>query len=417
MTRSARTYTLLFGCYSLAQFFIAPIYPLFLLSRGLDLLQINLVLATYLLTVFAFDVPTGAVADVVVRKPSFVLGCVVRMAAYALYTLARGFRDCLLAEFLDAVGTTLVSGALEAWAVDAVRADGAEGPMDALFSRASVVGRTLMIAGGVASGYLAEVSFTLPWLVAAALFGLTAALGGVLMRERRRPAPPTRARAALGRTALDGLKAVRAAPVLVLLCALSLASAFAAFPMHMLWQPRLEALAGQSLHLMGWIVALLNVASLVGSAVLPRLLVRSSREILLCAAALWRAATVAVLATATTLWPAVAGLVLQEVAFGLSDPLTMAWTNEHVTSTERATVLSVRSTFVTFGGAAGLASIGLVARRFGLPVAFGVSAGLFALVAPGFLVLGRVARRVAVGDVEAEAIAPVSTKVSPTALG
>src|SRR3989442_1436230 len=186
MTRTARTYYVLFGGYSLAGFFIAPIYPLFLLSRGLDLFQINAVLATYLITAFVFDVPTGAVADLAGRRVSFALGCLVRMVAYTRYVFARDFTDCLVAEFIDAVGTTLVSGALEAWAVDGVRAEGDTRPLAGLFARASIVGRALMVAGGVASGYLAELGLALPWLTAAALFGLTGAIGWAAMHEPSR---------------------------------------------------------------------------------------------------------------------------------------------------------------------------------------------------------------------------------------
>src|SRR5438132_7304064 len=124
MTRTERIFYLLFGGYSLAQFFLAPVYPLFLLSRGLDLLQINLILAIYLITVFVFEVPTGALADTAGRRFCFVLGCATRTAALLLYSRTRSFADGAVAEFIDAVGTTLVSGALEAWAVDGVQAEG-----------------------------------------------------------------------------------------------------------------------------------------------------------------------------------------------------------------------------------------------------------------------------------------------------
>src|SRR5438552_726240 len=186
MTRTERTFYLLFGSYSLAQFFLAPVYPLFLLSRGLDLLEINLILAIYLITVFVFEVPTGALADTAGRRFSFVLGCATRTAAFVLYSLALG-------------------------------------------------------------------------------------------------------------------------------------SAFAAFPIHMYWQPRLQALAGGQLRVMGWIVALLALASLTGSALVPPVVRRFARESVLFAAMLWRGAMVALLAGAASLSPALAGLLLQETAFGVID--------------------------------------------------------------------------------------------------
>ncbi|TMB18667.1 MAG: MFS transporter, partial [Deltaproteobacteria bacterium] len=202
MTRTERTYYVVFGGYTLAQFFIAPVYPLFLLSRGLDLFQMNAVLATYLITVFVFEVPTGAIADRFSRKTTFLSSCVIRMGAYGLYARAHGFADCLVAEFIDAVGTTLASGALDAWVVDGVRADGDTRPTDRLFARAQVVFRTVMIVGGVACGYVAELGWAVPWLVCAGMFALTAIAGGLLMHEARPAADKARRARSLGGTAL-----------------------------------------------------------------------------------------------------------------------------------------------------------------------------------------------------------------------
>jgi len=408
MTRSERRYYLLSGVYNLAQFFIAPIYPLFLLSRGLDLFQMNAVLATYGITIVLFDVPTGAIADVAGRRIAFVLGCLIRAGAYALYTLARGFGDCVVAEFVDAIGTTFVTGALDAWMVDGAHAEGDDRPMDRIFARSAVIARMLMIGGGLAAGYLAETSMLIPWLVAAGLFVATALGGGLLMRDGTVPARPVRGIGAIGRTASQGLVIVRRSPVLMLLCVLTLAGAFAAFPLFMLWPPRLKALGLEHLRYMGWIVAGGNLAALVGSAVLPRLLRSARREAVLCAASLWRATMVGLLAAATGLGPAMAGVVLGEIGSGLTDPIVVAWTNEHVGAAQRATVLSIRSTFMTLGASAGLVSIGLVARAFGLPAALTVSAALFAVVAPGFLLLGRTARRRAGGVLPLEAVTPIA---------
>src|SRR2546426_10531769 len=393
MTRTERIFYLLFGGYSLAQFFLAPVYPLFLLSRGLDLLQINLTLAIYLITLFVSGVRAGALPATAGRRFSFVLGCATRTVAFVLYSRARGFADCATFEFVDAIGTTLVSGALEAWAVDGVQAEGDGRRMEGLFARANVIGRTFLMVGAVGCGYLAERDLRYPWLAAAAMFAATGVAGAVLMHETRRPSRAGHARRSVARTVIDGLGLVRRSPVLVTLCMLSLGAAFAAFPTHMYWQPRVQALAGGELRVMGWIVALLALASLPGSALVPPIVRRFARESVLFAAMLWRGAMVALLAGAASLSPALAGVLLQETAFGVVDPVSAAGTNEHRASGERATVISVRSASMTLGGALGLVAIGLVARAFGLRVAMGVSAAVFVLVAPGFVLLGRAARR------------------------
>src|SRR5579862_5509454 len=85
MTRTERTYYLLTCLYRLSWSALGPTYALFLLSRGLDILQINLVLAVYLTTTCVFEMPTGAFADVIGRKRSFVLSCWLRAVAFGLY--------------------------------------------------------------------------------------------------------------------------------------------------------------------------------------------------------------------------------------------------------------------------------------------------------------------------------------------
>ncbi len=68
----------------------------------------------YLVTVFLLEIPTGAFADRYGRRRSFIVSCWIRAFAYGLYARADSFADCLVAEMIDALGTTLASGALEA---------------------------------------------------------------------------------------------------------------------------------------------------------------------------------------------------------------------------------------------------------------------------------------------------------------
>jgi MFS family permease len=410
---TARTYYVVFAGYTLGMFFVAPVYPLFLASRGLDLFEVNAVLAVYLVTTFLFEVPTGVVADRFGRKTSFVLACALRAVAFALYARAADFADCVGAEVIDAIGTTLASGALEAWLVDGLHAEGDTRPTDGLFARAQVVARAVMVVGAVACGYLAAVGWALPWIAGAAIFAATGLVGALAMREPPRVRHATATPPSLAGIARDAAAAVAASPVLLLICALFSLTAFAALPLHMVWQAHLQDVAGASLPALGWATAALHVAALGGSALVPLALRRVRRETALAVAALWRAAMVAVLARATTLAPALAGLLLQEASWALSEPVYAAWTNEHVASARRATVLSVRSLFFTLGGAVGLVATGLLARRTGIPAVLLVSALVFAATAPLFRVLGRVARTAALPELPAALAAVGATKVAP----
>jgi MFS family permease len=384
--RTEHTYYLVFGLYSLSWSFLGPVYALFLLSRGLDFFQINAVLAVYLIAAFVFEVPTGAVADRVGRKLSFLLSCAVRTAAFALYASASSFADCLLAEFIDAAGSTLASGALEAWAVDGIRSDGDRRPVDRVFARAQAVSRTLMIASGLVSGYVAEHNIAAPWVMGAVGFAITGCLAAAVMREPARQAAADAARPSLAHTVGEGFAVLRRTPVLRFLCFVTLAAAFAIMPVHQTWQPRMQALTGQGTALMGWIWALINTATIAGSVLLPRLLPHVRRSHMLVAVTLWRGLSIVAAALATDFTIALIALLCAEVGFGLSEPMLQAWTNEHVEPAQRAMLLSVRAMAFTLGGGVGLVGVGLVARAAGIPVAWLVSGGILVFIAPLFVV-------------------------------
>lgn len=398
MTRTERTYYLTTGLYRLSWSTLGPTYALFLLSRGLDILQVNLVLATYLITTCVFEVPTGALADVCGRKVSFILSCLIRALAFGLYYFADGFAQFLVAECIDAVGTTLTTGAVDAWAVDGMRDEGDERPADRLFARANMLGQVTAIAGGFGAAQLAERNLALPWLVGMAGFLLCALVGAVLMRERRPPAasrPALRADTyrSIGLTVRDGLATVRAMPVMRGLCLLTLLTSFGTVPAFQMWQPRLQALAGQGPWLLGWVWVFLNLALIAGSALVPTLVARWGRARAMSVAFAWRALTLAVAALATSFVPALLGFLLQEIGIGFNEPVQQAWMNEHATSGKRATILSLGSMAFTLGGAAGLVCLGWLARETSIASAWLVTASLCAVAGPGYLALGRVAQR------------------------
>jgi MFS family permease len=338
------------------------------------------------------------VADVFGRKASFVLSCVVRALAFGLYFFADGFAQFLVAEFIDAIGTTLATGAFDAWAVDGMRAEGNVRPVDRVFARANMLAQTSAIVGGLAAAQLAQRDVALPWLIGTAGFLVCGAAGALLMREQWPPAASAARNAAgssrsLVATVREGLAAVRDVPVMRGLCLLSLVTAFATIPAFQMWQPRFQQLAGEGPWLLGWVWVLLNLALIGGSALIPRLVGRWGRGPAMAIAYLWRAVTLGAAALAVSFVPALIGFVLQEIGSGFNEPVKQAWMNEYATSEHRATILSLRSMAFTLGGAAGLVCLGWLARSTSIANAWMVTAALYACAAPACLALGRRALR------------------------
>jgi MFS family permease len=397
MTRTERTYFVLTCLYRLSWSALGPTYALFLLSRGLDILQINLVFAVYLTTTCVFEMPTGAFADVIGRKRSFVLSCVLRAVAFGLYFFATGFAEFLVAEFIDAVGTTLTTGSLDAWAVDGIHRDrGVDTPADRLFARANIYGQATAILGGLGAAQIAEHNIGVPWLIGMAGFIVCGLAGIALMDELRVPPPPhaaPRALRSIGDALRDTLAAARTSPVLRGLCLLTVVTSFAMLPVFQTWQPRLQQLTGQGPWLLGWVWAFMNLAVIAGSALVPWLLRRFGRGGALALASAWRGVTLGIAALATTRGPALTGFLLLQVAFGFNEPIKQGWMNDYATAQRRATILSLHSMMWTFGGAVGLVCLGWLARDSSIGTAWLAAAIICGLAAPGFIALGRMARR------------------------
>lgn len=394
MTRTERTYGALAASYNMSWSFTAPVYPLFLLAAGLDLLEINLVLATYFVTSFCFEVPTGAVADVFGRRVSFLASCAIRASAFTLYFFADSLVVFLVAEAVDAIGHTLASGSLEAWAVDAARRNEGDVRTDRLIARGFGAAAVAMIVSGLAGAYLGAVELRLVWLAGAVGFVVTAAIAARTMRE---PWPPPDAapasRAAVGRQLRRGIATVRQTPVLALLAALTAAGGFAQMPVLHYWPVKLGAVAGAPTWMLGWAWVLFVGLNLAASQLVPRLVAVWGRGSVAAGAELVRAVSVAVAARAFGMRGMVGGIAGHALGMGTMIPLVSAWVNDNVAERERATVLSVNAAAFTLGGASGLVLLGLLARAAGIGAAWGVSAVVFAGCAVGFALAARAQKR------------------------
>ena len=101
-----RRYYAVWTTYALAGGFLFGVYPIFLKARGLNQFEINSVLAMYFVVLFLTDVPTGAFADALGRRRSFVLGAALRVCAFLLYFTAHHYWVFLIGESIDGIGTT-----------------------------------------------------------------------------------------------------------------------------------------------------------------------------------------------------------------------------------------------------------------------------------------------------------------------
>ena len=91
MKETVRHYLLLKSVSAFGVSFISAVYVTFLISKGLNLFEVNLVNFVFFTTLFICEIPTGAFADVFGRKLSFVISCMLFALGMFVYGTAKSF--------------------------------------------------------------------------------------------------------------------------------------------------------------------------------------------------------------------------------------------------------------------------------------------------------------------------------------
>jgi MFS family permease len=159
------------------------VYVMYLLNSGLDLLQVNLVNVAFMVSVFIFEIPTGAIADIFGRKISFVLSSVVMGIGFICYGLADDFVGFILAEIILAIGITLTSGAFRAWLVDSLHWYEWSGKLLDVFRLEGRCRNIAMLVGGLIGAYIGSVNLSWPLIIAGIGFFILALISGIVVRE------------------------------------------------------------------------------------------------------------------------------------------------------------------------------------------------------------------------------------------
>ncbi len=137
-------------------FFSSVTVPFFLDWAGIDYTRIFLLEASFSFWMFALEIPTGIVADKYGRKYSLALGGVFAAISFALFGLVNSYRVFFLAEFICAVGVTLLSGADKALLYDTLIATGEEAKGARYFSRYETAGLIGIILGLIGGSLIAD---------------------------------------------------------------------------------------------------------------------------------------------------------------------------------------------------------------------------------------------------------------------
>lgn len=363
--------------------FISATYVTFLLARGLNLFEAGLVNFVFFTTLFVFEIPTGALADVFGRKKSFVISCFLWTISFSLYPLTKTVVGFMLVEMIGAIGATFATGAFQAWLKDKLEHHGSAESIGPILAKEQMIGGLACIIGALAGAFLANQNDNWPWLAGASFMLLTGLLAIVLMKEEYFIPKKFSFRngwqemkIVVGKSFRYGRqnKAVR----FVLMTNFALFVAVQA--PNMQWQPFfgqfLEEKTG-----FGFIYAAISLSLITGSWLMPRLLKKWPNEKgLMVATQIATGTGIAFSGLMTSLLPAIGIFLSHEMARGIFRPISDAYLNDNIPSKERATLISFQGMAQHIGGMIGLLTSGWLAESFGIPATWVIFGSILVII-------------------------------------
>ena len=356
-------------------------------TAGLDALQLILVGTVLELTVFLFEIPTGIVADLYSRRRSVIIGMVLIGAGLVLEGALPVFATMLLAQIVWGLGATFESGAIDAWISDEIGVERA----GAAFLRATQVRQAVSFVGIGVSVWLGSVYLGLPLVIGGIGFFATAVFLVLFMpehgftRDLEASHNPLRA---MQQTFRAGSSVAQRKPIILTIFTITaiLGASSETFDRlseaHFLRDIGLPGTFTPAVWF-GLVSAGVSLLSLVVTEIVRRR-VDTSAHIAVAKALL----VINVLLTVSVIIFGLAGNVTLAVAFygaavllrTVNGPLYRAWLNQSLEPKTRATVFSMNAQMDALGQISGGPLLGLLARRYGMPITF-VLAGLLLLPA------------------------------------
>ncbi len=378
---------------------------------GLNPLQLVLVGTVLEIAYFAFNVPTGILADTHSRRWSVIIGVFLFAVGFGLEGLVPSFGAILLAQVIEGLAYTFVEGTLEAWLADEV----GEEELGRVLLRGGQIGGVSGFVGIFASVALGSIGLALPIVAGGVLFGVLGVYLLLAMREPGFQRPEREERSGLSArmqgVVRDMTGTLRSSVEVVRHRALArtilgIAFVFGGFSegWDRLWEahflqsitlPRLGSL--DPVVWFGIINAGSTLLSVGASGIARRRLNLQRADVAiraLFAIDTLLVAGVAAFALAGAFPLALAAFWLASVMRSLEGPVYSAWINQGINPRVRATVLSMSGQANALGQFTVGPGIGGLGTIISLRVALAVAA---AALSPALLLYGRALKRPSAG--------------------
>ncbi len=352
---------------------VYAVYVSFLLHKGLDILQICLVLSAYYWLLAPLECPTGAIADVYGRRTAVVLSNVFLILSMLVFAFTGDMLGFVGAVALKAIGRTYANGALDSFLADRLDAAHASRLMPAVLKKTEVQKTWWSLGVAFVGSGLADVYMALPWIMSIGIFtgALIVAIGMREVRTHHAKFSFREGGEILVNTVRAGLRHGRE-PYVLMIVVISAVFWLATMTPNVLWQPYAKQwLPYESALGVVWVGS--SLAHLSGIWVATKLKMRGLRSLVLFIAVVGTGIVCTGLFYPSPYLILIVYLVHQ-AARGPFDPEKKACLYRHVRNQDiRATVASFVSMVQHICAAIGLTLTGLVAHYVSMQKAFFIS--------------------------------------------
>lgn len=343
----------------------------------LNPLQLILVGTTLELACFIFEIPTGIVADVYSRKLSIVIGVVLTGVGFILEGSISSFVFVLVAQIVWGLGSTFISGSLEAWIAEEEK----NKDLDEIYIKGAQAGQIGAFIGIVLSTVIANFSVRLPIIVSGVLFIILALFLWLYMPENNfKPSVPGDLNTfkKMVYTFKSGLKFVKSKSIIMILLAVTLFYGLSSegydrlSNAHFLQDTTLPKLG--NLSSVTWF-GIFGILGMILSFIVMHFMAknlknednRKNGKLLLCINILYISSMLIFALTRNFSLMLIAYLATNTFRI-INEPIFSAWLNGHIDDNSRATVLSINGQMNSLGQILGGPIIGIIATNISVSI-------------------------------------------------
>ena len=361
-------------CFSL----VATVMIVYLIETvHLNPLQLILVGTTLEVACFIFEIPTGIVADVYSRKLSIVIGVVLTGVGFILEGSISSFIFVLVAQIVWGLGSTFISGSLEAWIAEEEK----NKDLDEIYIKGAQAGQIGAFIGIVLSTVIANFSVRLPIIVSGVLFIILALFLWLYMPENNfKPSAPGDLNTfkKMVYTFKSGLKFVKSKSIIMILLAVTLFYGLSSegydrlSNAHFLQDTTLPKLG--NLSSVTWF-GIFGILGMILSFIVMHFMAknlknednRKNGKLLLCINILYISSMLIFALTRNFSLMLIAYLATNTFRI-INEPIFSAWLNGHIDDNSRATVLSINGQINSLGQILGGPIIGIIATNISVSI-------------------------------------------------